>query len=50
MTEEDCVDLLVSIFEWDNSLLSRYSALRILRGARGIAAPSWDDYQAGIVR
>lgn len=48
MKEE--LDLLIELFQWDDDLESRFSALRILCGARREECPTWDDFKAGRVR
>lgn len=45
--EEATVELLCEIFGWDATHASKYSALRILRNARGEPAPTPDDYRVG---
>jgi len=44
MTEDEKIDLLIELFGWDNSELSRYSALRLLRLARKEPVPAYDDF------
>lgn len=45
MTESEKVDMLLEIFGWDDTAVSRYHALRILRGARGEDPPLFDDFK-----
>ena len=48
--EESDVSLLLELFGWDDDSECRYHALRILRGARGEAIPTPDDYHASRTR
>jgi hypothetical protein len=47
ISEEEKLDLMLSIFEWEDTVLTRYHALLILRAARREQIPTFDDFKAG---